>query len=379
MNIEDDHAWLFHNPADYALMVRLADYCEAKGLSQAQFDELYAAVIKNDDVGELVFNLLRDLTSNQPNAEANAARKESAEADAGSIKELYKFLTEDEGKSRTEAIAELELSLNFSNSKINTAIKDIADGKRDEREVRKRWIWWDYGPCLAEHKGNKSATLRELADRHDLSVSTVKRIISDKHHLANYMINERPNHSWVPHDKTFKDGFKVWSGRLGDLCRDYRKAVREAAASEGLTEPTGPYWESEGSLYHEKPEKFLEIQHSIRKKYGFRLEQLEQLLEMYPRKLVYRDHEKGLDNNKLCERYGLTQGELKALLEDAYTIAHDTSYNVEVDAEESGATILQFDETELEDRLAKPEDGPDDDLDEEEDYEDLDEGFDEDD
>lgn len=338
------------------LRVLLAEYCE----SEEQFDSLYAEMMLSKDVSGFVSFLLKQIKHVQPNAEANAVRKATAEADATAIRECYAILMKEDGKSTTEAVAELELAFNCSNSKVQAAIKDSDVNKGYEQLQRKSWVWYDYGPCLAEHKGNKSATYKELADRHDLSVSTIKRFINDDNILAEHFIRKNPNHGWVPYDKSYTPDF-VWSGRLADLCCDYQKAYRAAEVTIN------------GELVDGGSETHLEILRSLTKKYGFTLSQVEKLVEMYPRKLVYIDYHKGIEQNELCHRYRLTQKEVNELIDQGFEIERDPRYNSEVDVDEGEATILPFDE----DRLALPEDGADDDIDD--DYEDLDEGFDEDD
>ena len=177
----------------------------------------------------------------------------------------HQILLEEE-LTQKHSLDRLVKEFQISTSEIKAALQPILNKEKIKDQERTDWILWDYGPCLAEHAGNTSATFEELADRYGVSITSVKKKIKSWKYLKNHL-----DHDWVPNYRiyTFQNGLK-WSGRIGELVNDYRRSVMIMTKDEAK--------EILGKLY------------------GFRIDQVEVLIKRFPRELISKDWDDIFDN-----------------------------------------------------------------------------------
>ena len=121
-----------------------------------------------------------------------------------------------------------------------------------------------------------------------MSESSIKRVLKSWAHLDKHL-----DHDWVPHGKMYTPGFQ-WSGRLGGLDQDYREAIKTMSEAEAKKE--------------------------VASKYGFRVDQVEVLIERFPKELIisdfYLDREECPDDKvtRLAQRYRVSIEEVRAFI-----------------------------------------------------------------
>lgn len=282
------------------LYFALADYCDSRGMTQEQFEAAAAHVIGNEDATILVQTLLAEAGGWSPTGAE--AKKSKVEIERDEIRDLYKRLIGQGDKNKTQILAQLEEEFDCSNSKVKAAVRGLPSKADIKADYRKNWIWWDYYPTLDEQVGNKAATYRELAARHGVSESTVKRLLKP---LLDGEYTMSRDHDWVPPNNGLESpkpkdrgkGF-VWAGRVGHLVRDFKAAKKELGKAKAIS--------------------------LVSKRYGFREDQVKELLRRFPRELVHAELTELSDSGcteaeataKLCHKYSVTKRELNKLLSD---------------------------------------------------------------
>ena len=247
----------FYPDANYYLLVRLADYCQFKGVSEKEFDRLCSEIASNQSKTDDTNNLLLELGTDA-SWEMIKSKRDAIDARATQIRKRYQILKEKE-LTQNNLFNVLAKEFQLSQREIKGALQPILNKEKIKDHERTDWILWDYGPCLAEHAGNTSAAFEELADRYGVSESSVKKKIKSWRYLENHL-----DHDWVPNCRVYKfqTGLK-WSGRVGNLVNDYRKSVAIMSKDEAK--------EIVGKLY------------------GFRINQVEVLIKRFPRELISKD------------------------------------------------------------------------------------------
>ena len=247
----------FYPDANYYLLVRLADYCQLKGVSEKEFDRLCSEIASHQSKTDGINNLLLELGTDA-SWEKIKSKRDAIDARATQIRKRYQILKEKE-LTQNNLFNELAKEFQLSQREIKGALQPILNKEKIKDHERTDWILWDYGPCLAEHAGNTSAAFEELADRYGVSESSVKKKIKSWRYLENHL-----DHDWVPNCRVYKfqNGLK-WSGRVGNLVNDYRKSVAIMSKDEAK--------EIVGKLY------------------GFRINQVEVLIKRFPRELISKD------------------------------------------------------------------------------------------
>ncbi len=280
----------FYNSDQLFVIYKLAEYCHAKGLPEEDYHKLEEQVLKSG-VMPLIGQLIGDLDEAKfkVNLEANKERQNRAADRDKEIRECYEIIMNEHIHiTQTEAIAQLETDFEVSHNTVRKAIRPITQKVSHQKKYRDNWILWDYGPCLKEHTGNKSATYRELAKRHGMSESSIKRVLKSWAHLEDHL-----DHDWIPTGRTFTSGFQ-WGGRLGGLDQDYREAIKTMSEDEAKKE--------------------------VASKYGFRVDQVEVLIERFPKELIvsdfYRDRDECPDDlvTRLAQRYRVSIEEVREAL-----------------------------------------------------------------
>ena len=258
--------------------------------------------MEHEEATALVQTMLAEAGPPSPFAAANKIRKSKAEVRREEIRDMYSRKIGEGGNSVGSVIALLEVEFSCCNSTIKSAIRNMPSKADVKAAYRQNWIWWDYYPTLDENLGVKAKTYRELAARHGVSESTVKRLL--KPLLSGEYTIDR-DHDWVPHLMTVehpkpKDKGKgfVWAGRVGHLVRDYKAAKKELGQAKAVAQ--------------------------VCSYYGFREDQVKELLQRFPRELVHQQLPFLITNGcteaeataKLCHKFTLTKRELKKLLSD---------------------------------------------------------------
>ena len=254
----------FYPETNYYLLVKLADYCQVKGVSEKEFDRLCSEVASNRSKSKDINNLLLELGTDA-SWEKIKTKRDAVDSRSIEIRKCYQILLEEE-LTQKHSLDRLVKEFQISTSEIKAALQPILNKEKIKDQERTDWILWDYGPCLAEHAGNRSTTFEELADRYGVSITSVKKKIKSWKYLKNHL-----DHDWVPNYRIYKfqNGLK-WSGRIGELVNDYRKSVTIMTKNEAK--------EILGKLY------------------GFRIDQVEVLIKRFPRELISKDWDDIFDN-----------------------------------------------------------------------------------
>ena len=123
----------FYPETNYYLLVKLADYCQVKGVSEKEFDRLCSEAASHQSKSEDINNLLLELGTDA-SWEKIKSKRDAINARATQIRERYKTLKEELTQKNLFDLLAKEFQL--SNREIKSTLQPILNKEKIKDQER---------------------------------------------------------------------------------------------------------------------------------------------------------------------------------------------------------------------------------------------------